>query len=378
MTLSKIWSAIVSFSEEGGKWDSFMVGEHAQAHATVAELVGSTPDIVNIEHYAQEVAESSTRRQLRRLNTVASSMIAGGNSPQEIVDEVQAQLYRIKIGNDRDRTIRAGELVGRVADDAIAAARTDTKVTGICTGFQQIDDRLFIERGQFILLAARPSVGKTALALRIAAQAAAEHWNVMFFSLEMSRRQLGQRLLAAEAGIGLDKIMRCWLDDNDQRALRAAAARVADLQYQLYIDDSSRLTTLELQAKARRMKAQYSLDLVIVDYLQLLQGPGSSLYERVTNISRELKAATKSLDCPMLVLCQLSREGTDRPELHHLRDSGALEQDADVVLFLNRQDKNDREQLEFRAAKVRQGACFNLPVRFRGETGTFEFSEWRI
>ena len=240
-------------------------------------------------------------------------------------------------------------------------------ITGLTTGFMTLDARTSgLQRSDLIILAARPSMGKTALALNIAAQAALRaKAKVLIFSLEMAKEQLGQRLLSVESRVEMQKIKTGKLDASDYEKINDAVERLAEAQ--IFIDDTPGITVLEIKNKCRRLKAEKGLDLVVVDYLQLMSFDSRSenRQQEISTLSRFLKQLAREMECPVLVLSQLSRapeQRTDhRPILSDLRESGAIEQDADIVMFLYRDEyynENTEEPniCEVNTAKQRSGA----------------------
>ncbi len=257
-------------------------------------------------------------------------------------------------------------------------------ITGLATGFDDLDRMTSgFQPSDFIIIAGRPSMGKTAFALNIAKYAGVEdHKRVLVMSLEMSKEQLVQRLLCAEAKVDSHKVRTGYLDPRDWTRLTNAAGRLAEAP--IYIDDSPALTVLEARAKARRMKAEHGLDLIVIDYLQLMRGrhQQENRQQEISEISRSLKALAKELNVPVVALSQLSRAVETRerkePQLSDLRESGALEQDADVILFLYRperyglQSEDGDRVADIIIGKQRNGPTGKIQVTFIPEYASFE------
>jgi replicative DNA helicase len=262
--------------------------------------------------------------------------------------------------------------------------KSGKKVTGVPSGFADLDELTSgFQASELSIVAARPSMGKTALCLNIAAQAAVEGHGVAIFSLEMSRDSLVQRLLCAEARVNSQAVRRGTLRDRDFTNLARAAGVLQ--QCPMWVDDTASITLLEMRSKARRLKAEHDLGLIVVDYLQLMRSPeyAENRVQEVSDISRSLKALARELEVPVLALSQLSRAseqrgGDKKPQLSDLRDSGALEQDADVVIFIHRPEYYDRDdesirgQAEIILAKNRNGPTGAVKLRFASEYTRFD------
>ncbi len=261
--------------------------------------------------------------------------------------------------------------------------RHQGQILGVPTGFTQLDRLLGgFQKSDLIILAARPSVGKTSLSLNFALNAARRYRKVVaFFSLEMSAEQLVQRLLAMETGIDQQRLRKGEIQDHEWDMLMAAAGELSSTM--LFIDDTPALSALELRTKARRLQAEHGLDMVVVDYLQLMRGDNRSenRVQEISYISRSLKSLARELETPLIALSQLSRaieSRTDhKPMLSDLRESGAIEQDADIVMFIYREDmvKENSEKKNIAdviVAKHRNGPTDSIPLYFRKELTKFE------
>lgn len=343
----------------------------------LAQLAQDLPDPEGVEHYAEIVREKAIRRQLLKVS--GSLMVEAGQEggrALDILDRVETMVLELA-----DRAIRTGprsikELAYAELDHLERTAKSEHPFIGLETGFRRLDELTSgLKEQELIILAARPGVGKTAMALNIAAHVALHlKKKVLFFSLEMSASALVRRLLAAQAKVNLQKIIsgrisfRPGRTPSDLERLVEAADHLAEAP--LWIDDSASLSVLEMRGKARRLQMERGLDLVVVDYLQLMSSgmKTENRTQEVSAISRGLKALAKQLNVPVLALSQLSRQperrGADaRPQLSDLRESGSIEQDADVVIFIHRriapraeeEDMEESRNAEIIIAKQRNG-----------------------
>jgi len=342
----------------------------------LTSLAEALPDAANVEHYAEIVRDRAVKRQLLKISQelLASATTEEGEAMQALI-AAETQILGVAEKAMRGGLQHIAELVGAEVSYIERISRSSAPFTGLETGFYRLDELTSgLQKQDLIILAARPGVGKTALALNIAANCAVRHGaRVAIFSLEMSAPALIRRLLAAEARINMRRLAKGLLkrtaDPRDHRGggsdwqrLAEAADRLADSP--LWIDDTAALSVLELRGKCRRHAMEHGLDLVVVDYLQLMSAGvrAENRTQEVSAISRGLKAVAKQLDVPMLVLSQLSRNperrGDQRPQLSDLRESGSIEQDADVVLFINRKHRGQappqtpEEEEELRLAEI--------------------------
>ncbi|HHT49051.1 MAG TPA: replicative DNA helicase [Firmicutes bacterium] len=349
----------------------------------LTELAGSVPTAAHVEFYARIVEEKSLLRQLIR---AATEIVTLGYDSQDEVNNIidQAEHLIFSIANRR-----AGRTVVNLKNILIETFEQIEKlyesrgaVTGVPTGFNDLD-RLTagFQPSDLIILAARPSMGKTTFALNIAEYAAVNlKLPVVVFSLEMSKEQLAMKLLCSEAGVDNQRIRTGNLQEEDWPRLSHALGRLSESV--MFIDDSPSLSVLDVRAKARRIKADSGLSLIIVDYLQLMQGPKriENRQQEVSEISRGLKALARELSVPVIALSQLSRaveqRQNKRPTLSDLRESGSLEQDADLVCFLYREDYYEPETekkniTEFIIAKHRNGPLGTVEFLFQKEYSKF-------
>jgi replicative DNA helicase len=313
--------------------------------AYISALTDGVPRSANVEYYARIVKEKSTLRRLIQAATdVLGRAYEASEDPDELLDSAEKSIF--EIAEDRLHTgfVPLSELVGSSYQLIEKLQSHKGLVTGVPSGFVDLDELTSgFQRGDLVIVAARPSMGKTSLVLNIALNSAIEaSKSVGIFSLEMGSEQLFIRMLTSEARIDAHRFRGGFLGDADYERLTTTSARLHDAK--VFIDDSAGLGILEMRAKARRLKLEHGLDLLVVDYLQLMQGRGrfENRQQELASISRSMKLLAKELDVPILALSQLSRapEGrTDhRPQLSDLRESGALEQDADLVLFIYREE----------------------------------------
>ena len=326
---------------------------------------------------------------LRRLIQAGEEIADEARNEQNIVEDVLESAEK-KILSVTSKTTQIGfERLATVLQRSFERIQhihnNPGDMEGVTTGFADLNKITNgLHKSDLILLAARPSMGKTALALNIAANAARAGKVVALFSLEMSKTQLGNRLLSTMSGVDSMSLNTGNLSDEDMRELIDALARME--QYKLFIDDTAGMTLLEMRSKARRIKHEHGLDLMVIDYLQLMQGGRSRLSEQnrqqeISEISRSLKALARELDIPILALSQLSRNvemrAEKKPQLSDLRESGSLEQDADMVMFLyrdeyyNRDDTNNQNLAELILAKNRNGPTTSIRLQFKKETMRF-------
>ncbi|MBI2607702.1 MAG: replicative DNA helicase [Candidatus Doudnabacteria bacterium] len=312
-------------------------------------LVNAVPSSAHVVHYANIVKRKGT---LRRLISQASEIVSLGYQEgidlETILDEAEQKLFAVSQKSLKQNFVPISEILHETFDRLDELHRDKGKLRGLPTGFNDLDNKLGgLQKSDLVILAARPSMGKTSLALDMVRNAAITSKHpVAVFSLEMSKDQLVDRLLAAEADVDLWKMRTGRLSDigpdNDFERIGHALGRISEAP--IYIDDSGTLNIMELRTKARRLQAEHDLDLIIVDYLQLMQGRSSeNRVQEVSEISRSLKALARELNVPVLALSQLSRAveqrgGDKKPQLSDLRESGSIEQDADVVMFIYRDE----------------------------------------
>lgn len=357
----------------------------------VGELLDVVPTAANIEYHARIVRE---RALLRRLIEASSSIIrdayeTGERTVEDVLDEAEQRIFQVAQSHDRTGFIWIKKILYPTFERIEQLQAAKGGITGVPTGFYGLDDLTGgFQKGDLVIVAARPSMGKTALVTGVALHGAIAHQvPVAVFSLEMSKEQLVQRMLCSEALVDLGRLLRGRLSEDDYVRLAQAAGHLNTAP--IWIDDSGTLTVLETRAKARRLKAdQPELGLIVIDYIQLMHSAGEAenRQQEVSAISRGLKALAKELGVPILALSQLSRapeqRADHRPQLSDLRESGSLEQDADLVMFLYRpeyylppleaQEKGLQGKAELIIGKQRNGPTGSVDLFFRKECTRFE------
>lgn len=308
----------------------------------LAELTASVPSAASALHYARIVREKATIRRL--IDAAGEILYDAYHSPdtaQDILESAEQQIFRIAQQNEQSQIESLKELITQTMQ--LLEANEGKHITGIPTGFVELDQITSgLQRGEMIIIAARPSMGKTALALNIAEQMALQGHGVGVFSLEMGRQQLVQRMLAARSGIDSSKLRRNMLRTDDYRALMSACDDL--MTAPIFIDDTPGLSLLQLRAKARRMVQKHRIEAVMIDYLQLMSSGrrAESRQLEVSEISRGVKAMARELNVPVICLSQLNRAAEQReghrPRMSDLRESGSIEQDADVIAMLHREE----------------------------------------
>ena len=358
----------------------------------VASLIDVVPTAANIDYHAKIVRDKAVLRRLVEAATgIIQDVYEGRGTAGEVLDNAEHRVFQVAQFRRSEEFSRIKELIWPTMERIEQLQSGGGSVTGVPSGFLDLD-RLTagFQRADLVIVAARPSMGKTALALNIIQHAAIEHnVGVAIFSLEMSKDALVQRLLCSEGLVDAQRLRRGQLRDDDYPKLARAAGLLGTAP--IWIDDSAALTPLAMRSKARRLKAEHDIALVVVDYLQLMQGPGDSenRQQEISYISRSLKALAKELDVPVLAISQLSRAPEQRggehrrPQLSDLRESGAIEQDADVVCFIYRQefydgpvDPKTNESIEGIAevivGKQRNGPTGTVKLHFKKEYTRFD------
>ena len=359
--------------------------------AYLALLLDGVPRSANVEHYAKIVKEKAIQRELIRASqAILARALQPGGSTDELLDEAEKAIFQVA-----ENRLGGGFIPIRVsAEQALTAIEELTQreelITGVPTGFPELDEYLAgLQNSDLVILAARPSMGKTAFALNIASHAALQHGKTVgMFSLEMSHQQLFLRLLCSEGQIDAHRLRTGRVGKEDWQRITRVFGGLSEAP--IYIDDTPGIGVLEMRAKARRLKREHGLDLLLVDYLQLMRGRGryESRQQEISDISRSLKELAKELGIPVVALSQLSRApeqrgGDHRPQLSDLRESGAIEQDADVVLFLYREEvyKRDEPELHGKAeviiGKQRNGPIATVTLNFIRKYTRFANPDYR-
>lgn len=351
----------------------------------LGQIAAAPSTVYNVKQYAKIVQEKSTMRQLIRISDGIRNRCFDDAEPVEsILDDAERLVLDISKQRQRNDVTRVDEIVPTNLEKIEEAAKQEDEITGIPSGFIDLDHMTNgWQRSDLIILAARPAMGKTALCLNMAANAAIDyHYPVAIFSLEMSKEQLVMRMLAAAARIDQKRLRTGQLNPDEWGAFLQKIGPLTSAP--IYIDDTPAITIRELRAKARRLQSREGdLGLILVDYLQLMGGSGNSenRQQEVSEISRSLKALARELNVPIIALSQLSRtvEQTKdkRPQLSHLRESGSLEQDADIVLFIHREEyyneDTDRHGIaDVIIAKHRNGPTGTVELAFQNELTRFD------
>ncbi|HOC96379.1 MAG TPA: replicative DNA helicase [bacterium] len=358
------------------------------------ELMENTITSANCVSYAKIISKKATLRRLISTSAEITELAYNQeeNDVEETLDIAEQKLFNVSKNVNQDNFIPLRTVLNESFERIDNLSQNRDQIRGVPSGFNDLDKILAgFQKSDLIIIASRPSVGKTSFALDIARNASIKHKaKIALFSLEMSREQLTDRMVSAESGIDLWKIRTGHLSDdqnnNDFEKIGEAISRLSEAN--LFIDDSGNINVMQIRSKCRRLKAELGLDMVIIDYLQLIQDNGSdNRNQEISIITRALKALAKELDVPVIALSQLSRavemSKPAIPKLAHLRESGSIEQDADVVLFIYRKavDRNyrldeiapeERNIAEIHIAKHRNGACGEIKLYFDGSTTTFK------
>ena len=378
----EVYEAVMDLFDKGEPVDLVTLTEQLRQRNTLeavggvaflADLSSSVPTTANAVHYAKIIQEKSLLRKLIKVCGEISNMsYEAAEEAGVIVEFAEKGIFDISQSRTSKGFIPLKEILVSNFNRIEELYNTKGRTTGVSTGFIDIDGKTSgLQKSDLILVAARPSMGKTALALNIAQHAALKTGiPVAIFSLEMSKEQLVNRMICAEANIDSHKLRTGNLGDEDWPKLAEAVSRLSKAS--IYIDDTPGITVAEMRSKSRRLKLERGLELILIDYLQLMQGSGraESSQQEISEISRALKALAREMDCPVLAISQLSRapemRSEHRPMLSDLRESGAIEQDADVVMFLYRDEYYHPDTEKKGIAEV------ILAKQRNGPTGTIE------
>jgi replicative DNA helicase len=347
--------------------------------AFLASLSEKVPTSSHARQYAKIVKDLYTKRRMITLSATLNELAFDeGKMTEEILDTAESEIFSLSQTHVEKGFVPLKDILAESFDRLDDLQKNAGGLRGVPTGFADLDDTLSgMQKSNLIILAARPGVGKTAFSLNIAMQTAVLYKKkVAYFSLEMSKEELVDRLLVSQADIDAWRLKTGKLSEDDFAKLSDAMGVLADTS--IYIDDTPGITVLELRTKARRLMAEKGIDFIVVDYLQLMHGSGTYKDNRVLEIgeiSQGLKNIARELKVPVLSLAQLSRavesRGTKQPQLSDLRESGSIEQDADVVMFLYREDDDERENVKLAIAKHRNGALRQIDLFFRGDRVRF-------
>jgi replicative DNA helicase len=394
----RIFDRMVALSERGGAIDFVTLKEELSrageldevgGPAYIASLADGVPRSANVEYYAKIVKEKSTLRSLiHSANKILAGAYEAEDEPDLLLDEAERAIFAIAEDRIRQGFVPLRDLVQSSFATIEKLQQHEGLVNGVPTGFVDLDEMTSgLQPSDLVLVAARPSMGKTSFVLNIAQHVGTStDMTVGFFSLEMSKEQLFMRMLTSEARIDAHRFRTGFLNEKDYGRLSHALGTLAEAR--VFIDDTASIGVLEMRAKARRLKAEHGLHLLIIDYIQLMQGRGrfESRQTELASISRSLKGLAKELSVPIVALSQLSRapetRSDHRPQLSDLRESGALEQDADVVMFIFREeqyrdaDGNPNQEAEGTAeiiiGKQRNGPVGTAKLAFIKEHTRFE------
>lgn len=392
-----LFEVLVDLYDENRPMDLVVIKDELQRR-DLLEGIGGVPAIVrmaesvgawvNAEHYARIVRDKGLLRDVIRVaGEITDDAYADSDDTADLLDKAEQRLFDVTERRVSGQAISLSELVHRIHDQL--QSRGDHYLSGLPTGFHELDDLTSgLQNGDFIIVAGRPSMGKTAFGLTVAEHMAVEDRRpVVFFSLEMSRLQVGHRIVCSRSRIDSHKVRRNMLNDEETRLLVDTCDQLTEAP--LYIDDTPSMSILELRAKARRLRQQFNIEAVFVDYLQLMRCPSKEREGRqqeISEISRGLKALGRELNIPIVAMAQLNRaaeqrEG-NRPRMSDLRESGALEQDADLVLLLHREeyyhrggeeiDPEIKGKAECIVAKQRNGPVGTIELMFNNRSTRFD------
>ena len=351
----------------------------------VRDLVAAVPTSANVRYYAQIVSDKAVMRKLIKMNDELSNICYAGNEPLEsVLEKTEKSVFQLLQNRNAGEYVPIRQVVMNALEKVEKASKSKGTVTGIPTGFIDLDYKLSgLQPSDLVLVAARPSMGKTAFVLNIAQYVAFKKDKcTAIFSLEMSKEQLVNRLFSLESQVDAQALRTGNMKDSDWEKLIEAAGIIG--QSNLIIDDTPSISISELRSKCRKYKMEHGLDLIIIDYLQLMSGSvggrSESRQQEISDISRSLKALARELNVPVIALSQLSRAVEQRPDkrpmLSDLRESGAIEQDADVVMFIYRdeyynKDSEYKKQAEIIIAKQRHGPVGTVHLAWLGEYTKF-------
>lgn len=389
----RIFSAILHLYEHSEPVDLITLSEVLKTRgelddvggvAYLNSLVNGVPTAANISYYAKIIKEKALLRKLiNRTTEIVSQSYSISGDVDEFIDQAERTIFEISEDRVRPSFYPIKDLIKSSFKTIERLYEKRQLITGVPTGFQRLDELTSgLQPSDLIIIAGRPSMGKTALALNIAQNASVQAAiPAAIFSLEMSKEQLALRMLCSEAKVDAHRLRGGFLSESDWPKLTRAAGSLSEAP--LFIDDTPGLSALEMRAKTRRLKIEHNLGLVIVDYLQLMRGRAraDSREQEISDISRSLKALAKELSIPVIALSQLNRRveerGDKRPQLSDLRESGAIEQDADVILFLYREEvynksEENRGKAEIIIGKQRNGPTDKVDLAFLDKYTRFE------
>lgn len=384
-----LFRAMRHLQEKRTAIDVVTVGDHLKSMGELeriggmeylAELLDAVPTAANIQYHARIVRDKALLRRLidASTRTIQDGYEPEGRSVDEIVDEAEARIFRVAESHDRGGFVWIKDLLWEAFENIERLQESKGGLTGVPSGFRHLDQMTTgLQNGDLVIVASRPAMGKTSWVLNVAQNAAIDHQiPVALFSLEMSKEQLVYRLLCSEARVDSQRLRTGRLSPSDYQRIGTAGAKLNTAP--IWIDDSPGGTVLEMRAKARRLKAEAGLGLLVIDYLQLMAGSGrfESRQQEVSQISRGLKALARELCVPVIAVSQLSRgpeQRTEhRPQLSDLRDSGSIEQDADLVMFLYRPGYYSSSVLDEDGSSLEGKAELIVSKQRNGPTGTLD------
>lgn len=380
--LKEIYRACIDLYEERIPIDVLTVAERLKkrkvlkevgSSSFLADLANKVPTAAHVEHYGRIVKDTATKRSLL---SVASRLVDvsmdEGLGAGEVMDKAESEIFSLSQKSLKKAFTSVRDTLAESFDRLDELHKSGGGIRGVPTGFKDLDDALAgLQQSNLLILAARPGVGKTTLAMNIAQYVSVELKRpVGFFSLEMSREELVDRLLVAQADIDAWRLKTGKLSEDDFTKLSEAMGVLAEAP--LFIDDTPALSVTEMRTKARRLQVERGLDFLVVDYLQLARSRNlENRVQEVSEISQGMKNLARELKIPVIVISQLSRavetRGGKKPQLADLRESGSIEQDADVVMFLWREDDENTENIMLDIAKHRNGPLRSIPLHFKGD-----------
>lgn len=380
----EIFAAMMDIYSIGKEIDIITASEQLRLRGTLervggtqnlATLIDNVPTTTNIDNYVRIVKEKSTARELiRAVDEVKSSAFEQTEEIDAVLEKAEKVIFDVVQNKDTKGYSGMKEILVNTFDSIEKMYQNKEKLSGISSGFYKLDDMISgLNNSELLIVAARPAMGKSAFVLNIASYVAMhEKVPVLIFNLEMSKEQLVKRILSSESEIDAKKLNNGELESEDWLKLGDASGRLSDVP--IYIDDTPGLSSAELRAKSRKAKLEKKIGLIIIDYMQLMESktPSASRQQEVSEISRSLKLLAKELNVPVIALSQLSRatEGRadHRPMLSDLRESGSIEQDADIVMFIHREDYYDKDTEKKNIAEI------IIAKNRSGETGTIELA----
>jgi replicative DNA helicase len=387
-----IYEAVLTLFSKGEPTDVITVTDELTKAGNLVKAGGAdylhtltsiVPTAANASFYAKIVAEKATLRRLVEVGTrIAQMGYANEGEIEDLVNQAQADVYSVTRGATTEDYVGLSDSIEAAIQEIESAQKRGGEMVGVPTGFAELDDLTHgMHPGQLIILAARPAVGKSTFALDLARHAAIKaNKPTIFFSLEMGRAEIAMRMLSAESQIPLQNMRKGTIGDSDWTRLAAVRGQINDAP--LFIDDSPNMTLVEIRAKCRRLAQRVGLKMIVIDYIQLMTSGKKveSRQQEVSEFSRALKLLAKELQVPVIALSQLNRRAEDtkdkKPEISHLRESGSLEQDADVVILLHREDLGQKDhpragEADIILAKQRSGPTGTVVLAFQGQYSRF-------